>query len=154
MLSKYAFSLKSELTKEDIRALSFTLLGYRYQAKTEGMPRSGFVSFHPVQTPSLYHNSFIPDITVTETCPGSTPEYRITCTLKPFVRGLMHGIMFFLLVIQAILLIHLAAAKAISFSLFIPLLMLLFIFFLCRIMAFLTKKALLDVFKPKNISLK
>ena len=154
MLSKYAFFLKSDLSKEDFRALSFTLLGYRYQAKTEGMSNSGFVSFHPVQTPSLYHNSFIPDITVTETCPGSTPEYRITCTLKPFVRGLMHGIMFFLLVIQAILLIHLAAAKTISFSLFIPLLMLLFIFFLCRIMAFLTKKALLDVFKPKNISLK
>jgi len=62
--------------------------------------------------------------------------------------------MFFLLVIQAILLIHLAAAKAISFSFFIPLLMLLFIILLCRIMAFLTKKALLDVFKPKNISFK
>ena len=149
MLSKYAFFLKSDLSKEDFRALSFTLLGYRYQAKTEGMSNSGFVSFHPVQTPDLYHNSFIPDITVTETYPGSAPEYRITCTLKPFVRGLMHGIMVFLLVIQASLLIHLAAAKAISFSFFIPLLMLLFIIFLCRIMAFLTKKALLDVFKAK-----
>ena len=149
MLSKYAFFLKSDLSKEDFRALSFTLLGYRYQAKTEDMSNSGFVSFHPVQTPDLYHNSFIPDITVTETYPGSAPEYRITCTLKPFVRGLMHGIMVFLLVIQAILLIHLAAAKAISFSFFIPLLMLLFIIFLCRIMAFLTKKALLDVFKAK-----
>ena len=149
MLSKYAFFLKSDLSKEDFRALSFTLLGYRYQAKTEGMSNSGFVSFLPVQTPDLYHNSFIPDITVTETYPGSAPEYRITCTLKPFVRGLMHGIMVFLLVIQAILLIHLAATKTISFSLFIPLLMLLFIIFLCRSIASLTKKALRDVFKAK-----